>query len=252
MLGVLASIGFVENRLLPFEPGHEGLPFIHDVSVVEEGVGIRTGCLGLAGQMHICLFRRPTGFAMIARDASGNDVNPDMRAVSGSWKDMVDGQVLALNTAVLTGEPIAMEDRAPGQLTLHDGLFDHVVEADDRWDGVRLPDCVNVSLSVCEQFSLTHSNENHGPLHVADVERLIVLIEYQHRGVENHHQRLVDLLPQDVHRRLEVGGDEPERVSRQYIRHLYEDGHNCGLDHRRFEVILNVFYLRLQLAAATF
>ena len=236
---------------MPFDPGHEGLPFVHDVPVMEKSVGIRTRCLGLAGQAHVSFPWRPTSFAMVAGDASCHYVLPGVRAVSGSWLDMVNGEVLALNTAILTGESVSVEDCAPRKLALHEGFFDHVMQADDRRDGVRLPDCVNVSLSVREQFSFPDTDEYHRPLDVADVERLVVLVQHQHRSIENHHLRLVDLLPQNVHRRLKVGGNEPESVSRQCTRYLHENRHYRGFDHCRLEVSLNVFDLGLKLAAAT-
>ena len=97
--------------------------------------------------------------------------------------DVVEGQVVRLAAAVLAGVPIAGEDLAARQLDARSGPANLVLEPDDRRGAEfrpRRPDHLVIEL---DHFGLLAEDEPKGPWQVADVERLVILVQYEHHAV---------------------------------------------------------------------
>jgi hypothetical protein len=101
--------------------------------------------------------------------------------------DVVDRQQLAApNAAVLTGEVIPEEDLFPSKARLQVRPLDHLNEPDDRGAADGLGWRAEIAGPVLEDFGFAAVDQDDGALLVADVEWLVVLIQYQY-GTQAQH-----------------------------------------------------------------
>jgi hypothetical protein len=87
----------------------------------------------------------------------------------------------------LAGEAVTEEDVAAGKTALGPGSADEVDEANDGGDGVEGSRGVQVTAAVLENLRLAPVDQYESPPNGADVQRLVVLVEYQYRGGSNSH-----------------------------------------------------------------
>ena len=97
--------------------------------------------------------------------------------------DVVQGEVVGLAPAVLAGVPIPGEDLAAGQLDARPRSADVVLQADDRGRAVFGPRRPDHLVVVLDHLGLLAEHEPEGPRQVADVERLVVLVQHEHDAV---------------------------------------------------------------------
>ncbi len=121
--------------------------------------------------------------AVVARLARRDQVLPRVAATAMARHDVVEGQVVALAAAVLAGVPVPGEDLAPAQLDPRARPPDEVLEADDRGRAVLRPRRPDHLVVVLDHFGLVAEHEPEGPWQVADVERLVILVQYEHDAV---------------------------------------------------------------------
>ena len=101
------------------------------------------------------------------------------------WRghDVVEGQVVRLPAAVLAGVPVAREDLAARQLDPRPRPADEVLEPDDGGRAVLGPRRPDHLVVVFDHFGLLAEHEAEGARQVADVERLVVLVQNEYDTV---------------------------------------------------------------------
>src|SRR5205823_1727241 len=95
----------------------------------------------------------------------------------------VEGQVVRLTTAVLARVVVTDEDLTPRQLHPWPRALDVVLQPDDGWRAVvnpRRPDDLVIEL---DHFGLLAEQQAEGSRQVADVERLVILVQHEHYAV---------------------------------------------------------------------
>jgi hypothetical protein len=91
---------------------------------------------------------------------------------------MVQREVARLLTAVLAGEAVAEENVASGEAPLGAWPTDEVDQADDGGDFEDGGRAVEVTPAVLDYFGFTAVDQYESAPDVADVQRLVVLIQY--------------------------------------------------------------------------
>jgi hypothetical protein len=91
--------------------------------------------------------------------------------------DVVQGQVARLPAAVLAGIAVALEDLLTTEAHLRSGSLDHVDEADDGRQSEDKGGAAESPSALLQHLSLASVKQDEGSPGVADVERLVVLIE---------------------------------------------------------------------------
>ena len=174
--------------------GDEGAPSGAALEVAEVDLGEGGfGSDGVGAEAHAGFVGRAAAFASVAGGAGGDEVFPGVAAAAGAGDDMVEGEIGSGRAAVLAGVAVACEDFAAGEA--HDGArsADEVDHADDAGDGILGGDGAEQgggAIEVVDHFGLAALDEHEGAAHVADVQRLVVLVEYQDRLVEEGHPRV--------------------------------------------------------------
>jgi hypothetical protein len=164
-----------------FCPGDEGQPFVLEGTAVEHVVGVGPGRSGWHKELHFSLPGSATGFAVVTGDAGSNDIVPGMAAAPEARCHVVQGQVPGLSPTVLTSVPVACEDLPSGETPLEQWTphkYHQPYYGRGRKDGF---DCVYFTTAVSKEFSFAPIQENHRPSDVTDVQRLVVLVQYQDR-----------------------------------------------------------------------
>src|SRR5690554_2192052 len=93
---------------------------------------------------------------------------------------MVNGEVVAADAAVLAGVMVADKDLAAGELHAWPGATDEVGQPDDGGGGIDVAGRGDADEALFKNLGLPTEDEQEGPSNIADVERLIVLIEHQY------------------------------------------------------------------------
>lgn len=98
---------------------------------LHEGTPLRSA--GFANEMHAHFLRGVIGFEGVAGNAGANDVFPRGRPAAVARDDVVQVQILAIQSlaAVLAGAVVTLENVVPGELDL---LFGKAVEDDQKDD----------------------------------------------------------------------------------------------------------------------
>src|SRR6266567_1092265 len=115
----------------------------------------------------------------------GDQVLPFVPPTAMLGNDVVDGEVAAAAPAVLARVPVPGEDLAPRELHAGARPLHQVHQADDRRRRDRHARRVDDLVIPLEELGLVRTEQVEGAPDVADVERLVVLIENQHRSVEH-------------------------------------------------------------------
>ena len=106
-----------------------------------------------------------------------------MTAAAIARHDVIQGQVVRLAAAVLAGMAIAGKDLAAGQLDPRPRPADQVLQPDDGGRAVFGPHRPDHLVVVLDHFGLLAEHEPEGPRQVADVERLVVLVQNKYGTV---------------------------------------------------------------------
>jgi hypothetical protein len=154
------------------------LPLGPDIAVVPRNVeGLATlRANRLVEELHAGLFRRAAGLAAVAGDAGSNQVLPRVLSVLAARNDMVDRERDARFPAVLAGVMVAVEDFEAGKLGLRAGPLDLVGHPDNRGQSKSRRRRMGETGAVFEHFSLAAVDEHERTRHMADIERLVVLV----------------------------------------------------------------------------
>src|SRR5690606_30268025 len=106
-----------------------------------------------------------------------------MQSTAGAGHHVVDRQVVRAPAAILAGEVVANKDFAAGQLDLCSWRANQIDQTNYRWIGEGGGGCNDHRLMRFEHFSFAAYDEHNRPPAVADVQRLVVLIQYQDRSI---------------------------------------------------------------------
>ena len=151
------------------------------------------GADGGAAQAHARFGGGAAGFAVVAGAAGGDEVFPGVAAAARAGDDVVEGEVGFAQAAVLAGVAVAGEDFAAGEAHHGPGAADEVDHADHAGDGEVGGHAAQEGGGAVERvddFGFAACDEHDGAAHVADMQRLVVLVEHQHGLVEQGHPRI--------------------------------------------------------------
>lgn len=142
----------------------------------------------LLGQSHTGLFRRAVAFAIVAIDASANQIFPRILATAISGQYMIDRHRFVRGAAVQTAMPVTFDNILARQ---HDALARHVHERHqphDAWKGHDLPHRTNHPFGVAlDNFRFAEVDQNHRFFSSNDTHRLVVLTYDQDIVIERCH-----------------------------------------------------------------
>jgi hypothetical protein len=123
---------------------------------------------------HLGFAGRAAAFADVATDAGGDDVLPGVRTATAPRDDMVNGQLVASVTAVLTGMTIPLEDVPAGEGHLLVGNAHELAESDDGRQRHIPAKHANV---VFKALSLSLENHYSSATPTGDVQRFVGRIQ---------------------------------------------------------------------------
>lgn len=139
------------------------------------------GGLGLLQELHPGFCWSTSRLAMIAWNAGANDVLPNVGPTSVPRYHVVQSEGFGLPAAVLAGGPIPVEHFPPGQLPLNQWPLNHVQQANDGGQYNRVADTANLSTAVLQRLRLALGQQHNGTTAVANVQRLVVLVQHKNR-----------------------------------------------------------------------
>ena len=105
----------------------------------------------------------------------------------GRGATVVEGELTSSLATVLAREAVSVEDGLSGQPSAHHGPLHHVDEADDGRSGKHFRNALDMTAPIHYKLSLATSHQDDGASHVADVERLVILVEHQNRRINCAH-----------------------------------------------------------------
>jgi hypothetical protein len=116
----------------------------------------------------------PAALSAIAVWAGAHQVFPIVLASVVAWDNVVYGQVLGLMTTVLAGVVISSENLFLSELNPGAGPPDYGGQLYHRRAQKGSGGGADDSAAILQDLGLTHHDQVHGPLDVADVERFVV------------------------------------------------------------------------------
>ena len=146
-------------------------------STLDGVVGARPWLVWLHPEVHVGLGYTLSTLAMITRTASRDDILPNVETASRAWDDVIDGELSTPPAAVLAGVIVANEDFPPRKLDPGTWTANEVVKPDNRWHDVNSPGSRNYFRVLLEYFGFATQDKNERAAHIADVERLVILVE---------------------------------------------------------------------------
>ena len=144
-------------------------------------IGLRNS--GLPQQLHPSLSRRPACLVVITGDTRADHVVPGVGAMPPARNNVIQSELACLLTAVLTGESVPIEHGLPGKSAAHHGPTHHVDKADYGRRREYIRNALDVAATINYELRLAPPDQNHCASHIADVERLIILVEHQNRRI---------------------------------------------------------------------
>jgi hypothetical protein len=128
----------------------------------------------------VCFLRSATGLAVVAVLAGSDDVIPVVLAAAIAREDVVKGEVTRAASAVLAGVAVTQEDIAAAEASARLRSSDNVDEANNGGDLKNEGGATQVAPPVLQHLGLASVHQDEGTTRVADVERLVILIENQY------------------------------------------------------------------------
>ena len=157
--------------------------------MVKDVVRVRARRRGLVEQAHIRLARRAARLAVVARDAGAHHIPPSVLPVARAREYVVKRQVAGGLAAVLAAKAVAVEYGAARQPPPNQRALDHIEEAYHRGNRHAARYRGYVVAAVYQRFGFAAPKQDYRPPRVADVEGLVVLVQNQHRLVQQHRFR---------------------------------------------------------------
>jgi hypothetical protein len=111
-------------------------------------------------QLHMGLLRRTAGFFAVTGSTGANQIFPGMPTALVAGFDMVQSQLTAHLTAILTGIVIAIKDFYTGQFRLGTRPFDQTGQFNNRGDGKGVTRGMYISVAIFQH--LCFAGENQG------------------------------------------------------------------------------------------
>ncbi len=139
-------------------------------------------------QSHLRLFDGPPPLAVVTMRAGSHQVGPHVLSSQVAWDDVIDGQVGDVLAAILAGVVIPSQHFPFGQLNPRARPVDHFFQADDGWARENLPYSLDLTAAIQDQAGFSIDDEGNGTPGIADVDRLEISIEHQHRGYHSELQ----------------------------------------------------------------
>jgi hypothetical protein len=103
-----------------------------------------------------------------------------MLAAPIAGEDVIKGEVSRLASAVLAGVAVAQEDVAAAEASAGSRPSYYVDEADNRGDLKNEGEATQVASAVLQHLGFASAHQDEGSASIADVKRLVVLIENQY------------------------------------------------------------------------
>jgi hypothetical protein len=115
---------------------------------------------------------------MIAAFTGCHDVVPIMAAAAVARKDVIQCQVARLLATVLAGEAVSQEDIAARETALRPRAANEVNQADDGRNFENGGGTMEITAAVLDDLGFAAIDQYESAPDVADVQRLVVLIQY--------------------------------------------------------------------------
>jgi len=148
----------------------------------------------LTAEFHASHFGRAPCFALVTGLAGAHHVLPGMFASEVARDDVVYGEVSGLFAAVLAGVIVSKKHLAPAHLPLRAGALDEVDQAYYRGQGHGQGRTADIAGVFFQHLSLAPPYQDNRPPRSTDIERLVVLIEDQDRGIDHNNLRIWQIL----------------------------------------------------------
>ena len=151
---------------------------------------------GLPREGHLCLSGCAVPFLIVAFDTSADQVLPCVFSPPGPGNDMVNGESDIVAAAILALVAIASQNILPGEDDLLERNTDVDGEANDTrkrhrsGNGMKKP-----AIKSCNQFGFTQIKKYDRFLNIADTERLVIMVEYEHLSVHSELRMRGNRLP---------------------------------------------------------
>lgn len=179
ILARLVNITLVINR-------HIFLPLRILVITVEGNPVARCAWGGrLPEEPHPGSLRRTPRFSLVARLACTSHVLPHVFAAEVSRNDMVYGEFPGLPAAVLARVAISNEYLAATQLPGHTRAPDEVDKTNDGRAVYRERGAMDDAVVIFQNLGFASPKKNDRTPRPTNVERFVVLVEYQHRRIDH-------------------------------------------------------------------
>ena len=160
-------------------------------ALIHQIVGAGGRCGRLVHEFHPCFFRRTPRLALVTGLACAYQIIPGMSTSEEARDNVVYGEFPGLAPAVLTGVIVPDENLSSAQSPLHARALDEVSKADYRGHAYRRGSAVNNIRVILQYFGLASPEHDDRPPRPADIERLVVLVQYKDRGVDHYKLHLV-------------------------------------------------------------
>lgn len=155
--------------------------------MLEHVVGVGLGHARLSQQLHSRLARSPSRLVVVAGNARANNVIPGVWTVPPPRHNVVESELARALATVLAGESVPIEHCLPRKSAAHHRPLHHVDQAYDRWRGEQFRNALDMSTSIYHKLSFAPPYQDDCASHVADVERLVILVEHQNRRINCAH-----------------------------------------------------------------
>ena len=127
------------------------------------------------------LDQRFATLSVVAGSTSTDQIIPRVDAATGPGNDVVNSEFTSSHTAVLASEVITNEDLTPAKFNTGAWTANHVRETDYRGRIIAIPGCRHADIVRLEDFRFTGNHEDDRPPNVADIERLVIMVQNENR-----------------------------------------------------------------------
>ena len=133
---------------------------------------------------HLCFFRRPVSFFVVALDACSREIFPAVLSSSRLWNHMVNCQI-GCSSAILASVSVSSQNILPGKNYLLKWHLYKENQPDNTWI-VKCPaDCRDFLLcNAIYGFRFAKVYQNYCPPDIADCQRFIILVQNENFPVQ--------------------------------------------------------------------
>lgn len=143
---------------------------------MEHGIRIGPRLSRHSEQRHSRLPGSASGLAVVTWLARADNVVPRVRTAPRPWQNVVQCQVSRLRATVLAAKTVPDEHFSPRKLPAVKRTFDHVVKANDAGFFDDVGSASEEFSGLANRLSLAFSEQRDSTPHIADIQRLVVLV----------------------------------------------------------------------------